>query len=96
MKTRDIKKFIERAEEKYKDLKSICSVIADEAQKYVDWGKINCGYFPTAGVCVFDDVIFDFVKAELFFKYVREHDNKPMTIEEYRNLVFDNFKENFN
>ena len=96
MKTRDIARFIARANKKHDEFKSLCEVLATEAQKYVDWGKINCGYFPTAGVCVFDDVIFDFVKAELFFKYVREHDNKPMTIEEYRNLVFDNFKENFN
>ena len=92
MKTRDIARFIERAEQKYKDLKSICSVIADEAQKYVDWGKISCEYFPTIGVCVFDDAIFDFVNAELFFQYVRKHDKNAITIEEYQNLVYNNFK----
>ena len=35
-----INKAIERAEQKYKDLKSICSVIADEAQKYIE--KLEC------------------------------------------------------
>lgn len=56
MKTKDIKKYIEKATDKYADFKRYCDAIAIEAQKHIDWiDDITCDMVPGDGLCIETD-----------------------------------------
>ena len=88
MKTRDIARFIARANKKHDEFRSLCGVLATEAQRYVEWGQVTCDMFPSDGLCLVaePDGFPSVVPIESFFYHVRKNDNVPITPEEFKNL----------
>lgn len=81
MKTRDIKKFIERAEKKYEELNSVCSVLAQEAQRYIPWGTVSCQMFPGDGLCFVAEPsgVASVVPVTIFFSLAKTQDAPIIT-----------------
>jgi hypothetical protein len=81
MKTRDIKRFIERAEKKYEELNSICSVLAQEAQRYIPWGTVSCQMFPGDGLCFVAEPsgVASVVPVTIFFSLAKNQDALTIT-----------------
>lgn len=53
MKTKYILKNADKAIHKYEEFRELCGVIANEAQKYIDWDEnVSCEYIPSDGLCI--------------------------------------------
>lgn len=81
MKTRDIKRFIERATKKYDEYSSICGVLAQEAQRYIPWGTVSCQMFPGDGLCFVAEPsgIASVVPVTTFFSLAKNQDSPLIT-----------------
>ena len=76
MKTKDIKKFTEKAIHKYDEYREICGIIAKEAQKHIDWeDNVGCEYIPADGLCICVDSKYNVlpytIPVSSFFKMVK-------------------------
>jgi hypothetical protein len=88
MKTRDIKRFIERAEKKYEELNNVCSVLAQEAQRYIPWGTVSCQMFPGDGLCFVAEPsgVASVVPVTIFFSLAKNQDAPTITEVQFLNM----------
>lgn len=87
MKTKDIKKFTEKALEKYLDFKHYCDIIAIEAQKHVDCiDDITCDMVPGDGLCLETDIpqarMPMVIPVTSFFDAVKKKEDGMLTYED--------------
>lgn len=91
MKTKNVKRIIEKASYTYKSYNEYCKIIETEAKKYIDWSRVECQYYNEYGICIRVALNGAIVKvpANDFFVYVKQTiGNKPISEEEYLNLSF--------
>jgi hypothetical protein len=77
MKTKDIKRFIDKADSYYSKFASYINNIQLEAEKHIDWANIlHCDYLPGDGLCIVietnDGMCPHACPAHTFFDYVKE------------------------
>lgn len=87
MKTKDIKKYIEKATDKYAVFKRYCDVIAIEAQKHIDWiDDITCDMVPGDGLCIetkpLQSKIAMVIPVNSFFDAVKKKEDGMLTYED--------------
>ena len=91
MKTRNVKRIIEKASDAYNSYIGYCKIIETEAKKYINWSRVECQYYNGYGICIRVTLNGAIVKvpANDFFVYVKQTiGNKPISEEEYLNLAF--------
>lgn len=74
MKTKNILKLIDKANEKYIDYSGVCGELAKQAQKHVDMAEVTCEYYPSDGICLcieLDDNFPYVIPASLFFNFAK-------------------------
>ena len=88
MKTRDIKRFIERATKKYNEYSSFCGVLAQEAQPYIPWGTVSCQMFPGDGLCFVAEPsgVASVVPVTTFFSLAKNQDTPTITEKQFLNM----------
>lgn len=91
MKTRDIKKYIDKAIDKYVDFQGICDLITHEAKKHIDWtDSVFCDYYPSDGICLafeYDDYLPYVVPATTFFTIAKAKNGSSVSIDEIREMA---------
>lgn len=91
MKTRNVKRIIEKASNAYSSYVGYCNIIETEAKKYIDWSRVECQYYKEYGVCIRVTINGGVVTipANDFFVYVKQTiGNRPISKEEYLDLAF--------
>ena len=88
MKTRDIARFIARANKKHDEFKSLCEALATEAQRYVEWGQVTCDMFPSDGLCFIAEPsgVESVVPVTIFFSLAKNQDAPTITEVQFLNM----------